>query len=546
MPAAPGRTAGSRAAGAEPLGDLLGDLAAGQVGREHAGRGDRASRAGPVGDDHGAAQAQQDGSAVALRVQPGGQFAQAAALQEGAEARGPGRGDRGPKLGRGEPDGALQGLERDVPGEAVGHDHVDLAGQQVPALHIARERQRERAVRRIGGQQFVRPPGELVPLSGLGPDGEQPDPRGGDAERELRVGHAELAELDEHLRLGIGGGAGVDQDGPARPGGQHHGQPRTVHAGQRPQPQPGGGDHAAGRPGRDHRGRLAAPDQLAGHGHARPRPPQAGQRALIHGQVVLGGHDAQLARVRAQLGQRLPQARGRPGQQDPYAVLAPGRQRTRDDLVRGVIATHGVDGQYRTGRRGSRPRRSGLGRPGLGRSRLGRSGQGWPRSWTAATLGLGLPDGRPSLGALGRGVTQGGSGRRGPPGRQGASFSFPSANCACVVGPLWPGRSPGQPRAPLERPTGRGGSSGSKCGAGTVWAAGGALYDQPRTECVESKSCRMEFPGILPDTSCEAGIRLGGQRPGESRLLTQSHGARRALEIKQSPGLFSRHPRPGG
>ena len=76
-------------AGAEPLGDLLGDLAAGQVGGEQAGRGDRAGRAGAVRDDHCPAQAEQDGAAVALRVQPGGQLAQAAALQEGADPRGP-------------------------------------------------------------------------------------------------------------------------------------------------------------------------------------------------------------------------------------------------------------------------------------------------------------------------------------------------------------------------------------------------------------------------------------------------------------------------
>jgi hypothetical protein len=350
VPVAPCRPAGGRAARAEPLGDLLGDLAAGQVGGEHAGRGDRPGGAGAVGDDHRPAQAQQDGAAVALRVQPGGQLAQAAPLQEGAEPRGRGGGHRGPQLGRGEPDRALQRLQRHVPGEAVGHDHVDLPGQQVTALHVAREGQRERAVRRIGGQQLVCPPGELVALAGFGPDGEQPDPRGADAQRELGVGHPELAELHEHLRLGVGGGPGVDEHRAAGPGRQHHGQPRPRHVGQRPQPQPGGGDHAGGRAGRHHRGRVAAPDQLAGHGHARPRAPQAGQRTLVHGQVVLGGHDGQLA-CRVQLGQGLPQARGGPGQQDPDAVLALGGQRARDDLVGGVVAAHGVDGEHGTGHR---------------------------------------------------------------------------------------------------------------------------------------------------------------------------------------------------
>ena len=32
-------------------------------------------------------------------------------------------------------------------------------------------------------------------------------------------------------------------------------------------------------------------------------------------------------------------------------MLALGGQRARDDLVRGVVAAHGVDGQYRTGHR---------------------------------------------------------------------------------------------------------------------------------------------------------------------------------------------------
>ena len=172
---------------AEALRDLLGDLAAGQVGREQAGGGDGAGGAGAVGDDHGPGQAEQDGAPVALGIQPGGEFAKAAALQERADPRHPGAGHRGPQLGRGEPDRALERFQRDVSCETVGHDHVELARQQVTALHVAREGQRERAVRRIGGQQLVRAPGELVPLAGFGSAGEQPDPRGADAQGELRA-----------------------------------------------------------------------------------------------------------------------------------------------------------------------------------------------------------------------------------------------------------------------------------------------------------------------------------------------------------------------
>jgi hypothetical protein len=56
-------------------------------------------------------------------------------------------------------------------------------------------------------------------------EAEQPDPWRRHAERELSVGHPELAELDQHLRLGIRGRAGVDEHRAARPGRQHHGKP---------------------------------------------------------------------------------------------------------------------------------------------------------------------------------------------------------------------------------------------------------------------------------------------------------------------------------
>jgi hypothetical protein len=305
-----------------------------------------------VGDHHGAAEAEQDGPAVAFRVQPGGELPQRPALQEGPDPGGPCPGHRGPQLCRGEPDRPLERLQRDVAGEAVGHDHVDLAGQQVAALHVASETQWQGSPRRVRGKQFVRPPGELVALARLGADGEQPDPRQGHAERELGVGDPELAELDQHLRLGVRGRAGVDEHRAARTGRQHHGQPWPQHAGQRPEPEPGDRDDAAGRPGGDHRGRVALPDQLARHGHARSRAAQAGQRALVHAQVFLGRHHAQLIGVGigAEGGQRLPQPRGGAGQQHPDAVLALRRERAGHDLVGGVITAHGVDRDHRRGR----------------------------------------------------------------------------------------------------------------------------------------------------------------------------------------------------
>ena len=53
-----------------------------------------------------------------------------------------------------------------------------------------------------GSQQFVGPPGQLECPFRLGADGEQPHPRIGDVVRDLRVGHTQLRELEQHLRLG--------------------------------------------------------------------------------------------------------------------------------------------------------------------------------------------------------------------------------------------------------------------------------------------------------------------------------------------------------
>ncbi len=226
-------------------------------------------------------------------------------------------------------------------------------------------------MRRIAGQQLMRAPGELVPFPRFGPDRQQPHLGGGHAQRGLRVRHAELAELDEHLRLGVGGRAGVDEHRPARAGGQHHGEPGAQHAGQRPQPQPRGRHDAAGGPGRHHRGRVAAPDQLARHRDARPRAAQAGQRALVHRQVVFGRHDLDLVDG-AQPAEHLAQPRRGPGQQDPDAVLTLGRERPGDDLTGGVIPAHGVDRDHRAGRAAARACRAVRGAAGIARaSRVG-------------------------------------------------------------------------------------------------------------------------------------------------------------------------------
>ena len=326
----------------EPLVDLLGDLPAGQVRGQHAGGLGAARGRRPVRDHDRALQPEQRGPAVALRVHPLAEFPQPAPLQQRAEPGGPGAAQGLSQLVGREGGGPLQGLQGHVPRETVGHDHVDLAGQQVTALDIADEADRQAAVRRVGVEQFVGPPGQLVALARLRADREQPDPRLGDPVGGLRVGHAELRELQQHLRLGVGDRPRVHQQRGRGPGGQHDRERGPEDPGQRPQPEPGGRNDAAGRPGRHHGAGLAPADQLAGHGDARPGAAPARQRALIHRDGVLGRHDRDVGQGSV-LGQQGPQLPGPAGQQ--HRQTAAGRRDgAGHDLVRGMIAAHGVHG----------------------------------------------------------------------------------------------------------------------------------------------------------------------------------------------------------
>jgi hypothetical protein len=105
---------------------------------------------------------------------------------------------------RGEPgERALNGLERDVAGEAVGDDHVGRRADEVaafdvaPALHLAEQRVRGLAQR--------------VALAGLLAVGEQRDRGLLDAEADPCVLAPEHRPLDQPLGLRVDGGAAVDE-----------------------------------------------------------------------------------------------------------------------------------------------------------------------------------------------------------------------------------------------------------------------------------------------------------------------------------------------
>ena len=115
-------------------------------------------------------------------------------------------------------------------------------------------------------EQLVCPAGELVSLRRFGADREEAHQRILHPEGHLGVGDTELGELEQHLRLGVGDGAGVHQERGFRPGGQDHGQAGLQQPGQRSQPKPGGRDDRRCGAGGNHRCRLPTPDQLAGDG----------------------------------------------------------------------------------------------------------------------------------------------------------------------------------------------------------------------------------------------------------------------------------------
>ena len=103
--------------------------------------------------------------------------------------------------------GALGGLQRDVAGKALGHDHVDRAFADVVALDEAAIVERFQ----IGFAQ--KEPGLLdllLALDLLDPDIEQPDRRPLRAEHGSRHGGAENGEVDQLLGIGADRGADIE------------------------------------------------------------------------------------------------------------------------------------------------------------------------------------------------------------------------------------------------------------------------------------------------------------------------------------------------
>ena len=98
-------------------------------------------------------------------------------------------------------------LQRDVAGEAVGDDHVGLAGADREALDVADEVQ----ARRVAASTRVRRDDDLRALGRLRAVGQQRHARGRHAGHGLHERRAHVRELDEMLRADLDVRARVEQ-----------------------------------------------------------------------------------------------------------------------------------------------------------------------------------------------------------------------------------------------------------------------------------------------------------------------------------------------
>ena len=182
---------------------------------------------------------------------------------------------------------ALHHLQRDVAGEAVGDDDVDLRRRQVAALDVAGEVDPRRL-----GEDPVRLDDLRPSLARLLADREQADRRLVHVLHRGGEGGAEEGELDQVLGADLDVGADVEEEHRFPRRRDRHRERRPLHAFEALQAEGGGGHRRPGRAEADHRRGVAVGD-VGGGAHHR------GLLALAHrvdGVVVVadpfgGRHD---------------------------------------------------------------------------------------------------------------------------------------------------------------------------------------------------------------------------------------------------------------
>src|SRR5947207_5165381 len=163
---------------------------------------DRRPRGVAVRDHREPAQAEQVGAAVRVGIEAMAEPARRRADQQAAQLARRRRRDLCAEGVEDRADRPLEELQRDVAGEAVGHDDVGSAGEQVAPLAVSLEIEVAR------GEQLVRLERELVALLGLFPDREEAHPGLCDSEDLLGEYDAHRRELEQVLGPRVGVRAG--------------------------------------------------------------------------------------------------------------------------------------------------------------------------------------------------------------------------------------------------------------------------------------------------------------------------------------------------
>jgi hypothetical protein len=284
-----------------------------------------------VGDDHEASQPQQIGPAVGVRVEPFAQASRGGTDEEAAELPPRARLDLLSELVEERLDRPFHELERHVPREAVADDHVGCVREQLTALDVADE------VEMAGLENRMRLADEAVSLLRLLTDREEGDLRVGDAQDLLDEDGAHVPELDEMLRTSVSIRARVDQHRSPADGRERHGDRRPVDVRKPADLEESRREHRARVPRRDDGLRVALAHRAAGGEHrAFALLARHVGGLLVHRDDVVGMNDFQTLRERRE--DFLPAEKHR------LDAVRSRRERTRDDLLRGSIAAHRVDG----------------------------------------------------------------------------------------------------------------------------------------------------------------------------------------------------------
>ena len=235
------------------------------------------------------------------------------------------------RLGR-----ALDGLQADVAGEPVGDHHVEVARHEVAPLAVSGE----------GGdglgQQTVGLLGEQVSLGVLLADIQKTDLRALHPHDGVHVHLAHLGELHEVLRLAVGVGSHVDEQGRTGPSRNDLAQGRALHAFDAPDDERGRGQAGAGGTGGEEAIGGALLHEPAAHDDGGVLLGAHGAGRMLPHLDDLGGHLRRRPIVNGGEGLHL---LGRPDEREPQVGIGlKGLQGTAQHHGRAAVTAHDVHG----------------------------------------------------------------------------------------------------------------------------------------------------------------------------------------------------------